>query len=109
MFLPDKIEEEIFSFMGIIYKNKRCKATKLDGKVCTRKTKNSLLCCQHKKKLAKYDIKGLKLIAHQYILMYPSIKRKNRFYENIILKNKKYNPLFFCQYRELENIRLNLT
>ena len=39
MFLPDKIEEEIFSFMGITYKNKRCKATKLDGKVCTRKTK----------------------------------------------------------------------
>ena len=33
--------------------------------------------------------------------MYPSIKRKNKFYENIILKNKKYNPLFFCQCREL--------
>ena len=77
-YLPEDLEIKIFSYiMGVTYKNKRCKATKLDGKVCTRKTKASLLCRQHKLKLSKNNITGLKLIAHKYILMYPSIKRKN--------------------------------
>lgn len=105
--LPYRIEEIIFSFIGITCKSKRCKATKLDGKVCTRKTPFSLLCTQHNKKLLKYDISGLKLIAYQYILMYPSIKRKHNFFSYIINKNKIYNPLFLCQTHELGMINFN--
>ena len=92
-YLSEDLEIKIFSYiMGVTYKNKRCKATKLDGKVCTRKTKASLLCRQHKLKLSKNNITGLKLIAHKYILMYPSIKRKN--WKDYIQKNKRYNPLW---------------